>query len=186
MTFVKKHPWILFSLCLFLAISGYTIWYLKQPYYPTVHQYILSEPGALYVDPTHYKIDHYKPHCEGRPTVLDENFESWGGAYPGFIIMNPRAIKALSTTVKLYIYEHECGHQYTGVNESRADNFAIARGLKSGWLHNFAEMKKICHFVSKIPADDLHKDGKIRCKEMTAFFKKNLTKARKKPVKQTF
>ena len=177
MTFIKTHPWLVFlSSCLLISVTTFSIWYLQQPYYPTVHEYILSEPGALYIAPDQYKIGHYKPRCGNRPTVLNEKFESWGGAFPGFIIMNPLAIKSLPTTVKLYIYNHECGHQYTGVNESLADNFAIKRGIKTGWIRNAADMRKICLFVSKIPADEVHKDGKIRCQNMTLFYKNNHAK----------
>ena len=57
------------------------------------------------------KIDGRSVNCGKRPTVLNPNFDSWGGAFPGFVILNDKKISGLSTQVKLYIYSHECGHQ---------------------------------------------------------------------------
>ena len=58
------------------------------------------------------KIDGKSVNCGKRPTVLNPNFDSWGGAFPGFLILNNKKISGLSTQVKLYIYSHECGHQF--------------------------------------------------------------------------
>ena len=176
MTKIKKI-W----LSAFLVVLPFLAWiayaFFTRPYYPTVHQYILGERGAIYVPPGKYKINGYKAACKGRPTVLNKKFDSWGGAYPGFIIINPLANKGLPTVVRLYIYYHECGHQFTGINEMKADNFAILQGRDSGWLTTRQDMRKICHFVSKIPADQLHKDGKTRCRAMTTFFNGNTGKS---------
>ncbi len=176
MKFSAKQKIILLILVIgFLSLFA-AITYFTRPYYPTIHEYILSERGAIYVPPEKYKINGYKASCKGRPTVLDKKFDSWGGAYPGYIIINPIANKGLATTIRLYIYYHECGHQFTGINEMKADNFAILQGLDSGWLTKDSDMQKICHFVSKIPADALHKDGKTRCKAMTSFFNKKTSR----------
>ncbi len=156
------------------AIGSYH--YFTTPYYPTVHEYILETKTAQFVEANAYKIDGHQARCENRPTVLYNKFDSWGGAYPGFIIMNPKAIKKLPTIVKLYIYYHECGHQFSGINEAKSDNFAILQGVKAGWLKNNQGMNKICRFVSKIPADKMHPKGIIRCQNMEAYFKKIITK----------
>ena len=53
------------------------------------------------------RIDGRRMICGRRPTVMDPNFDSWGGAYPGFVILNPKRLEGLATTVKLYVYAHE-------------------------------------------------------------------------------
>jgi hypothetical protein len=42
---------------------------------------------------------------------MTSNFDSWGGAFPGFLILNTKKIQGLSTQVK------ECGHQFVGADE---------------------------------------------------------------------
>ena len=93
------------------------------------------------------KIDGKSVNCGKRPTVMNPNFDSWGGAFPGFVILNNKKISGLSTEVKLYIYSHECGHQFEGPDETKADLFAIRRGVKWGWL-DAQGMEDICTFIS--------------------------------------
>ena len=67
------------------------------------------------------KLDGRKVNCGKRPTVLNSNFDSWGGAFPGFLILNTKKITGLSTAVKLYVYSHECGHQFEAFESIKAD-----------------------------------------------------------------
>ena len=96
--------------------------------------------------------------CGKRPTVLNSNFDSWGGAFPGFVILNTKKINGLSTAVKLYVYSHECGHQFEGPDETKADLFAIRRGVKWGWL-DAVGMEDICAFISTLKGDSVHPPG---------------------------
>jgi hypothetical protein len=73
--------------------------------------------------------------CDNRPTVLNPNFDSYSGAFPGFIILNTKRLSGLSTVVKLYSYFQGCGYQSVGPNVSEADCFAIRRGVGWGWLN---------------------------------------------------
>ncbi len=138
--------------------------------YPTVHEYVLETQNAKLVKATRYKIDGHSAICGRRPTVLNNSFDSWGGSYPGFIIMNPKANKSLITAVKMFIYSHECGHQFKGANELLADNFSIRRGVLYGWIRNRGDMNAICKFMRKIPADAVHPPGTIRCRKMMRYY----------------
>jgi hypothetical protein len=116
------------------------------------------------------KIDGKSVNCGNRPTVLNSNFVSWGGAFPGFIILNEKKIRGLSTQVKLYLYSHECGHEFDGPDETKADLFAIRRGVKWGWL-DAKGVKDICTFVSTLKSDAVHPAGPQRCAIMRKYYR---------------
>jgi len=138
---------------------------------PTVDQYIEEVgPTATLVSHGSLKIDGVPVNCGTRPTVLNPGFDSWGGAFPGFLILNTKKIKGLSTQVKLYIYSHECGHQFIGADESKADLFAIRRGVKWGWL-DAQGMEEICVFISQLKGDAVHPPGPQRCQTMRNYYR---------------
>jgi hypothetical protein len=116
------------------------------------------------------KIDGRPVNCGKRPTVLNPNFDSWGGAFPGFLILNTKKITGLSTQVKLYIYSHECGHQFEGADEIKADLFAIRRGVKWGWL-DAQGMEDICAFIAQLKGDSVHPPGVQRCETMRKYYR---------------
>jgi hypothetical protein len=138
---------------------------------PTVKHY-MGEAGAdaTLIQHGALKIDGKAVNCGTRPTVLNPNFDSWGGAFPGFVILNTRKISGLSTQVKLYIYSHECGHQFVGADEVKADLFAIRRGLKWGWL-DAQGMEDICVFISQLKGDSVHPPGPTRCEAMRKYYR---------------
>lgn len=140
---------------------------------PTVDQY-MEQAGPQTKEVPHgaLKIDGIPVHCGTRPTVLNPKFDSWGGAFPGFLIMNTAKIQGLSTQVKLYIYAHECGHQFAtvGANETKADLFAIRRGVRWGWL-DAQGMEEICTFISKLKGSAVHPPGPQRCETMRAYYR---------------
>ena len=82
-----------------------------------------------------------------RPTVEDSQLDDYGAAYPGFLIMNPRLLDKVSTPVKMWIYAHECGHQFRGPDEETADCFAVQRGRRQGWLKPEG-LEEVCKFIS--------------------------------------
>ncbi len=89
---------------------------------PTVEDYLKEAgPEAKLVPFDKFKIDGRSVICGRRPVILNSNFDSWGGAFPGFLIINTKKITGLTTPVKLYIYSHECGHQFVGADETKAD-----------------------------------------------------------------
>ena len=137
---------------------------------PTLDEYLKEAgPGAKLVAQGELKIDGRPVNCGKRPTVLNSNFDSWGGAFPGFVILNTKKITGLSTAVKLYVYSHECGHQFEGPDETKADLFAIRRGVKWGWL-DAVGMEDICTFISTLKGDAVHPPGPQRCETMRKYY----------------
>jgi hypothetical protein len=138
---------------------------------PSLEQYLKQiGPDGQIVAHGKLKIDGRAVNCGKRPTVLNPNFDSWGGAFPGFVILNNKKISGLSTQVKLYIYSHECGHQFEGADETKADLFAIRRGVKWGWL-DAQGMEDICTFISQLKGDSVHPPGPKRCETMRKYYR---------------
>ncbi len=137
-------------------------------------------PRAKLVPKGKLVIDGKRKYCGNRPTVMDPKFDSWGGAYPGFVILNPERLKGLPTTVKFYVYAHECGHQFVGRNEEAADCFAVKRGRRYGWL-NAQGMAQICSFISKLKGDGEHDAGTVRCEKMRVCYRDAATRASSTP-----
>ena len=138
---------------------------------PTVEAYLKEAgPDAKLVNQGALKIDGRPVNCGKRPTVLNSNFDSWGGAFPGFVILNTKKISGLSTAVKLYVYSHECGHQFEGPDETKADLFAIRRGVTRGWL-DAVGMEDICTFISTLKGDAVHPPGPERCETMRKHYR---------------
>ena len=115
-------------------------------------------------------IDGTRMICGKRPTVMDPTLDDYGGAFDGFLILNPRLLKRLPKQVKLWIYAHECAHQFRGGDEAVADCFAIKRGVRRGWL-NATGMQQICKFIWSAPASQMHQAGPERCNLMRRCFK---------------
>ncbi len=138
---------------------------------PTIDEYLKEAgPDAKLIPHGGLKIDGKSVNCGKRPTVLNSNFDSWGGAFPGFVILNSKRIKTLSTAVKMYVYSHECGHQFEGPDETKADLFAIRRGVKWGWL-DATGMEDICIFISTLKGDSVHPPGPQRCETMRKYYR---------------
>lgn len=122
-------------------------------------------PDARLIEPGKLKIDDHTMRCGKRPTVIDNTFESWGGAYPGYLILNMKRLEPLPTPVKLFVYAHECGHQFVGRNEEAADCFGVKRGRRYGWLKEEG-LAQVCDFISKLKGDADHDAGPKRCEKM--------------------
>jgi len=138
---------------------------------PTLEQYLKEAgPAVTLVQHGALKIGGHSVTCGKRPTVMNSNFVSWGGAFPGFLILNAKKIQGLSTQVKLYAYNHECGHLYVGPSETKADLFAIRRGVKERWL-NAQGMEDICTFISHMKGDAVHPPGPERCETMRRYYR---------------
>lgn len=133
---------------------------------PTPEEYVAYVGGtAKLVPPGELTLDKYKMICGRRPTVLDEKLDDYGAAYPGFLIINTRLLAKVSTPVKLWIYAHECGHQFRGPDEDAADCFAVQRGRREGWLSP-AGLDEVCAFISPAKASSMHYAGANRCESM--------------------
>lgn len=138
--------------------------------YPTVREYLSTAPaGTTLVPAGKLKLNGRSARCGKHPAVMDPKFDDFGGAYPGFVILNPKRMKGLPTVVQFYIYSHECAHQTVGPDENAADCAAIRRGKREGWL-NKAGVDQICKFMAPYSGDSLHLPGKKRCQKMRQCF----------------
>jgi hypothetical protein len=138
---------------------------------PSLDEYLKSlGPDGQLIAHGALKLDGKAVNCGKRPTVLNPNFDSWGGAFPGFLILNNKKMTGLSPQVKLYIYSHECGHQFIGADETKADLFAIRRGVKYGWL-DAQGLEDICTFISQLKGDAVHPPGPQRCEAMRGYYR---------------
>ena len=136
---------------------------------PTVEEYVAHVGDAKIVAPGKLVLDGYRLTCGRRPTVLDPNLDDYGAAYPGFLILNPKFIDQVPTAVKLWIYSHECGHQFRGPDEEIADCFAVQRGRRQKWLTTDG-LDQICKFISPAKGSSMHLPGQERCKVMRRCF----------------
>ena len=96
---------------------------------PTAEEYAASVSGRI-VPPGQLKIDGQHLRCGQRPTVIDDQLDDYGAAYPGFLILNSKLMTRVPAVVKRWIYAHECGHQFRGPDEETADCFPVQRGLR--------------------------------------------------------
>ena len=110
-------------------------------------------------------LDTRKLTCGRRPTVLDSQLDDYGAAYPGFLILNPRLLDRVAAPVKLWIFAHECGHQFRGPDEETADCFAVQRGRREGWLTPDG-LEEVCRFIAPAKGDMMHFSGSYRCEAM--------------------
>ena len=137
---------------------------------PTPEEYIAHVGGdAQLVQPGSLKLDGFRMTCGQRPTVLDNQLDDYGAAYPGFLILNPRLMAKVPTVVKKWIFAHECGHQFRGPDEETADCFAVQRGRRQGWLTEVG-LEEICKFISPAKGDSMHLSGSHRCQAMRQCF----------------
>jgi hypothetical protein len=133
---------------------------------PTPDEYIAHVGGdAKLIASGQLTLDKRKVYCGQRPTVLDPQLDDYGAAYPGFLILNPSLLGRVSTPVKLWIFSHECGHQFRGPDEETADCFAVQRGRREGWLTPEG-LDEVCSFMSPAKGTMMHFAGPHRCEAM--------------------
>jgi hypothetical protein len=133
---------------------------------PTAEEYIGYTNGSAYLVPVgQLRIKGYRIQCGDRPTVIDDKLDDYGAAYPGFIILNTRLLDKLPLPVELWIYSHECGHQFRGPDEQTADCFGVQRGRREGWLDGDG-LNQVCSFIGAAKADNMHFAGPHRCEYM--------------------
>jgi hypothetical protein len=133
---------------------------------PTPEEYVAHVGGNTKLVPAgQLTLDNRPLICGRRPTVINEQLDDYGAAYPGFLILNPRLLARVSTPVKLWIFAHECGHQFRGPDEETADCFAVQRGRREGWLTPDG-LEEVCRFIAPAKGDTMHFSGSYRCATM--------------------
>ncbi len=137
---------------------------------PTPEEYTSHAGGDARIIPYgEFEIDGRRMLCGKRPTILDDKLDDYGAAYPGFLILNPKLLEKLSPTVKMWIFAHECGHQFRGPDEATADCFAVQRGRRQKWLTEEG-VEEVCQFISPAKGDNMHFSGSYRCEAMRKCF----------------
>ncbi|MGI9411456.1 MAG: hypothetical protein ACR2OV_15360 [Hyphomicrobiaceae bacterium] len=132
---------------------------------PTVTEYAAHVGNAKIIPAGQLVLDGHTLTCGRRPTVMDPSLDDYGAAYPGFVILNPRLVSRVPTSVKLWIYSHECGHQFRGPSEEVADCFAVQRGRRQRWLTTDG-LEQICKFIRPAKGSSMHYSGPYRCSVM--------------------
>lgn len=133
---------------------------------PSPEEYVSHVGGDARIVPAgQLKLDGQPMVCGQRPTVIDPQLDDYGAAYPGFLILNPKLMSRISTPVKMWIYSHECGHQFRGPDEETADCFAVQRGRRQQWLTPEG-LDEICKFITPAKGDTMHFAGSHRCEYM--------------------
>jgi hypothetical protein len=133
---------------------------------PAVQEYVrLIGESAQVVPAGQLTLDGHKVTCGNRPTVLDNKLNDYGAAYPGFLILNPTLLNKVSTPIKMWIFAHECGHQFRGAEEEQADCFAVERGRRLGWL-TLKGLDEVCQFLADVKINKAHYAGTRRCQAM--------------------
>jgi hypothetical protein len=85
-------------------------------------------------------------------------------ARPGALFFRPDFFN-LPTYVQLYIYAHECAHQFVGGNEVAADCWAVRTGRDQGWLPRQG-LEQVCQYTYHSRGDWTHPAGPVRCQNM--------------------
>ena len=100
--------------------------------------------------------------CGSMRNVLDPRLPGLGLAAPGVVVFNPRLINQQSSTVRLFVFYHECGHHHVGGSETGADCWAVKQGVRQGWLSRDS-LGQICRSFGNGPATSTHPSGASRC-----------------------
>jgi hypothetical protein len=100
--------------------------------------------------------------CGQTPIIMDNEIPSEGLSVPGeALYLNPFLLKQLPSTVRLFIFKHECAHETTGPDELGADCIAAKSGAREGWL-KASDIDAVCRSFAG-PATETHPSGKTRC-----------------------
>ncbi len=178
---LRMQPSRVFLFVLFAQAIGLAACGLSEPLQgalppdPTPQAYIAASQGrATLVPAGQYVLAGRHMACAGRPTILDTRLNDYAAAYPKFIVVNPPLLDRTSAPVKLWTYEHECGHVVHGwdlskganqADTERADCYGIEKGRREGWLTPQG-LGQICDFIKPGRLDQMHRSGPERCAAM--------------------
>jgi hypothetical protein len=159
---VRLGTWLLLTAAVFSTDTG-----RSESVPPTPEEYVRKVGGEAKIVPAgQLEIDGQVLVCGRRPTVINNQLDDYAAAFPGFLILNLKLLAKLSSTqVKLWIYSHECGHQFRGPDEETADCFAVQRGRRQQWLTSEG-LEQVCRFIGPAKGDSMHFQGTERCAAM--------------------
>lgn len=105
--------------------------------------------------------------CGGANTVVAP-IADLAYAIPGEIQLSPRFFNE-PAPVQVFVYAHECAHQFVGSDEAAADCWAIRTGRDQGWLNHQAT-NLVAQSVAASPGDWTHAPGPARIQHMAACY----------------
>ena len=116
-------------------------------------------------------IDGHNLRCGRVRNVLDPRLPNLGIAMPDrrLLVINPRLLTSHPKTVRLFVFQHECGHHHVGASELSADCWAVRRGVSDGWLDR-AGLTQVCRSFGGAPATATHPSAERRCRNLDKCF----------------
>jgi len=105
--------------------------------------------------------------CSGAITIVAP-VSDLAKAVPGQIILNP-ILFTYPPVVQVFVYAHECAHQFVGSNETAADCWAMKTGRNQGWLPPQAANLIGAAFLDS-PGDWTHAPGPMRVQQMAVCY----------------
>ena len=110
-----------------------------------------------------------KLQCGRAEIMVDRELPSEGGAGDDFLILNPDMLNQQPSTVRLFVFSHECGHLSVGDSELDADCFAVKRGVREGWLDRKG-LTQVCNSFEGAPETETHPSAARRCRNLDRCF----------------
>jgi len=110
-----------------------------------------------------------KVSCGKADILIDRNLPSEGGAGDTTLILNPNMLNKQPPTVRLFVFNHECGHISVGDSELDADCYAVDHGVREGWLDR-SGLGQVCDSFEGAPETDSHPSAKRRCANLDRCF----------------
>ena len=104
-----------------------------------------SANGQQVFPPGTFFLDGFPVNCGNTVTIVTPQLPDIAMAQPGRILLHP-VLWNYPTGVKLFVYAHECAHQFVGANEPAADAWAIKLGRHQGWINPHI-LNQICQSV---------------------------------------
>jgi hypothetical protein len=150
---------------------------------PTPEMYVANNKGGSSIVPNgQLRYGGISLSCGQFPTVEDPLLHDYAAAsYKGFLIINPTVFAKVPTTVKLWIYQHECAHALGIPDETKADCFSVSKLRQQGLLSPQG-LEQVCDFISVAKADAAHPDGLAHCAAIRARYSKPVSEAGLKPA----
>src|ERR1700721_121870 len=141
---------------------------------PTPEMYVANNKGGSHIVPNgQLRFDGVSFSCARFPTVEDPLLHDYAAApYKGFLIINPTVFDKVPTTVKLWIYQHECAHALGIPDETKADCYSVSKLRRQGLLPPQG-LEQVCDFISAGQADATHPSGPARCAAMRVCYGKS-------------
>jgi hypothetical protein len=140
---------------------------------PTPEMYVANNKGGSSIVPNgQLRFDGVSFSCGKFPTIEDPLLNDYAAApYKGFLIINPTVFAKVPTTVKLWIYQHECAHALGIPDETKADCYSVSKLRRQGLLPPQG-LEQVCDFISAGQADAAHPAGPARCAAMRVCYGK--------------